>query len=305
MLVKLALVTFGMCTVMGHAFAQGSSTSRVVLDFDDLRGQRPLKGQHSGFLEGTPVRPDALVDTRYLPQGVVFDAPGGGIFVALSPRDSFSGPNAAGSTSPGPLISRSNTITATFWLEDTPATPDYISIRLSGPSTVSFYNARGRRFATGSGGDTIILNGTGAFSVHIDLGPTAFFDDFTIGELRPIRGLALSPLLPGKAGTTNVLHVSGGSPGDTVLVEIGLDAGSPDTRLPSNARILRVVRLDGDGRATVSLDVPSDCAGMRLSARGLSSSGESTQTVEDYLAPAPWVAPAGADGGVLTGERPL
>lgn len=258
----------------------GGDAPPVVLDFDELQGQLPP------FLEGTPVQPDVLIDTQYFDLGVVFDAPGGGIFVAETPN-SASLPNAAGSTSPGPLISYSDTITANFWVGDAPATVGFFSVRTSGPSssTVSLYDVRGRRFATGTGAGTFIFQGTGLRTVHIDLGPMAFFDDFTFTDLQAVQGLVLSPLLPGRAGATNELRVTGGTPGETVLVEIGLDARSPGARLPSTARTLRVAPIDADGRATVSFDIPADCAGMRLTARALSASGNSTQAVQDYVAP--------------------
>jgi len=259
----------------------GGDPRPVVLDFDELQGQLPP------FLEGTPVQPDVLIDTQYFDLGVVFDAPGGGIFVAESPS-SASLPNAAGSTSPGPLISYSDTITADFWVGDAPATVGFFSVRTSGPgsSTISLYDVRGRRFATGGGAGTFVFQGGGLRTVRIDLGPMALFDDFTFTDLQAVQGFALSPLLPGRAGATNELHVTGGTPGETVLVEIGLDARSPGTRLPSTPRALRVTPLDADGRGMVSFDIPADCAGMRLTARALSASGDSTQTVEDNVAPA-------------------
>lgn len=285
-------------TRVGQAFAPDRSdpgSTFVLLGFDDLEGQPPP------FLEGTRVQPDALIDTRYSHLGVVFDAPGGGIFVAKS-TDSSSSPNAAGSTSPGPLISYSDTITATFWVGDAPATIGYLSLRTSVTSTVRFYSQNG--WASGTGSNFTITSGSGIQSVQIDLGPMGLLDDFTFADLRAVQGFALSPLLPGRAGATNELHVTGGTPGETVLVEIGLDAGSSGARLPSTARTLRAAPIDADGRATVSFDIPADCAGMRLSARALSASGGSTQTVQDYLAPALRVGPAETDTGVLPLERP-
>jgi hypothetical protein len=256
----------------------GGDDPPVVLGFDDLQGQLPP------LLEGTPVQPDVLIDTRYYHLGVVFDAPGGGIFVAESPADSASLPNAAGSTSPGPLVSYSDTITANFWAGDAPATVGFFSLHTSRSSTVSLYDVDGRWFASGTG-TGFIFQGSDLHSVHIDLGPMALLDDFTFTDLQAVQGFVLSPLLPGRAGATNELHVTGGTPGETVLVEIGLDARSPGAPLPSTARILRAAPIDAGGRATVSFDIPADCAGMRLTARALAASGDSTQTVQDNVAP--------------------
>ena len=265
-------------TAVGNALAPDRSnptSTRVVLGFDDLEGQPPP------LLEGTRVQPDVLIDTRYAHLGVVFDAPGGGIFVAKSPSSSSS-PNAAGSTSPGPLISYSNTITATFWVGDAPATIGYFSVRTSVTSTVRLYSRGGVSSGTGT---MVIATGSGIQSVQIDLGPMGLLDDFTFGDLRAVQGFALSPLLPGRAGGTNELHVTGGIRGETVLIEIELEAGPTGSRPPATVRTLRVAPLDADGRAAVSFDIPAECAGMRLRARALSASGDSTETVQDYLAP--------------------
>jgi hypothetical protein len=270
-------------TPLGRAFVPDRGdpeSTRVVLGFDDLDGQSP------DFLEGTRVQPEALIDTRYSHLGVVFDAPGGGIFVAKSPANSISGPNAAGATSPGPRISYSDPATATFWSGDVPAVVHYLRIRFTGSGTVTGYGLNGAPAGTGTGGAITYQSSTGIHSVRIDQAPLAFFDDFTFADLEAVHGFALSPLFPARAGTTNELHVMGGRPGETVLLEIELDAGSLDARSPAPVRTLRAAPIDADGRASVRFDIPAECAGMCLRARAFSANGESTQTVQDHLVPA-------------------
>jgi len=281
MLVKVSLVTFALCLAAGNASAQvlldtipGHGPGVVVVDFDELQGQIP-------FEEGNPVQRGALIDTLYLDQGLLFDAPGGGIFVAAS-QNSISLPNAAGATAPGPVTSFSDPSTATFWKDSRPATVGYLSISTSRTCTFRLYDLHDHRFATGTG-THIIFQGNGLHRVEIGAG--SLFDDFTFDELQAAQGFGLSPVLPGRAGTTNQVHLSGGTPGETVLVALGLDQGSHGASLPSTFRTLRTARLDADGRATVSFDVPAACAGLRLTARGFATSGDTTQTVRDWLAP--------------------
>lgn len=156
----------------------------TIINFDD----RP--GQPSPFGEGIPVQPQYLINDEYLSQGVLFNSAGGGICVHAA-GNCVSAPNVAGATGPGPVMSYSQPVDASFWIGNIAAVVDYVSITLTNTSSKSkliayAYNGDILGSASGGASATLTVNFTGQINkIKIEQGPMAF-DNFTFDGLTAI-----------------------------------------------------------------------------------------------------------------------
>ena len=153
----------------------------IVINFDD----RP--GQSAPFGEGVAVPLRFLVHDEYLSLGVRFDSAGGGICI-LAPINPVSRPNIAGAAGPGPVISYTHPMEASFWVNNLPGVVDFVSITLTNSSRTSSFRAfdiNGTLLdsATGGASATLTVRSPGAIhSVRIEQGPMGF-DNFTFDGL--------------------------------------------------------------------------------------------------------------------------
>lgn len=175
------------------ALTAGSSLATLI-NFDDRPGHPPPSSS------GTPVAPQYIVDDEYGMLGVLFSSGGGGIRIS-APSNPVSGPNVAGATGPGPVVSFTHDVTATFMIGSTLARVDSVGITLTASSSLSFleaYSLSGAFLGSASGNGTspnLLVTFPGLIHrVVIKQGPNAF-DDFRFEGLVPApSGLALVAL---------------------------------------------------------------------------------------------------------------
>jgi hypothetical protein len=152
----------------------------ILVNFDDRAGKP------TPVTSGEPVEPQYIVNDEYLPLGVLFGSDGGGIRIS-APDNPLSAPNVAGSTAPGPTVSFSRPVVASFWLAGAPAIVDSVALTLtssSGKSTLSAFNMDGTLIGsmTGSASATLVVNSPAR--IHsIQIMGTMAFDDFTFDGL--------------------------------------------------------------------------------------------------------------------------
>ncbi|MFM9994254.1 MAG: hypothetical protein ACKVU4_00475 [Phycisphaerales bacterium] len=172
------------CIVSG-SFASGAGAT--VINFDDRPGLPPP------FSLSAPVAPQFIVDDEYELLGVLFSSTGGGIAI-VAPGNPVSTPNTATATGPGPVLSETHDVTATFMIGTTPATVDLVSITLSNSSSLSTFQAfalNGTLLGQTTGGASATLTVSFPGLIHrvvIKQGPMAF-DDFTFEGLIPAPGV--------------------------------------------------------------------------------------------------------------------
>jgi hypothetical protein len=156
----------------------------VTINFDDQPGMPPP------FEEGRPVPAQFLIDDEYAAFGVLFTSAGGGI-ARSAPSNAVSPPNTAAATGPGPVLSYSHPVFATFQLGDTPAVADHVSLALtnsSQPSALDAFDVNGALLGTAMGGASATLSLTFEDRIHsirIRQGPMAF-DNFTFDGLQAV-----------------------------------------------------------------------------------------------------------------------
>jgi hypothetical protein len=156
----------------------------VTINFDDQPGMT------GSFEEGRPVPAQFLIDDEYAALGVRFTSAGGGI-ARSAPSNPVSPPNTVAATGPGPVLSYSHPVFATFRLGDTPAVVDRVSLALtnsSQPSALDAFDANGALLGTVTGGASATLTLTFDDQIHsirIRQGPMAF-DDFAFDGLQAV-----------------------------------------------------------------------------------------------------------------------
>lgn len=257
------------------------AAAQTVIDFDDQPGWKP----GTGFIEGIPVRPGALVTTEYLSSGVLFDAPGGGL-ARSAPSNPVSAPNTVAATTPGHLLTYLIPADASFWFGDAPATVDYVQLTLTGSSSLStleVFDFQGTLLGTSSGGASAMLRVDAPGAIHsarIQQGPMAF-DDFIFDGLTPIGAFAVSAPQPGRTGALNTIVVTGAAPHEPVLLRIDIE-GERSGLAPLSAALL----ADATGRAEYSFFVPRGLDGLMVSSRVLGQLSGASPAASDVLAPA-------------------
>jgi len=288
-------------SVLALAFLPLSATAQTVIDFDDLPGLVPA----SGFGPNTPAAADRMIDSEYFDLGVLFESGGGGLFRA-APTNPVSPPNCVTATKPGPVISYSVPARATFWFGDRPGVVDFVQVALtdtSFPSELEAYDFEGNLLGRATGGASAVLrvDAPGAIrSVLVQQGPMGF-DDFTFDGLAPLSALAVTPLLPGHAGSTSRWIATGATAGEPLLLELALDGSQgPSTSFGLVA--------DAQGEASLSVPIPPYLIGRLVSARVRSVSQVSPWS-ERVVAPAPDATAPGPlrslrPGQALRGEAP-
>src|SRR6266404_3488503 len=92
------------------------------------------------FSQGQAVPLQYMVSTQYHSLGVLFNSAGGGIRISAPPNP-VSAPNVAGATDPGPVVSYTASIGATFFLSGSPAVADVVQLTLTSSSSSSALSA--------------------------------------------------------------------------------------------------------------------------------------------------------------------
>jgi hypothetical protein len=153
----------------------------VIIDFDDSPGSA------GPFSEGTPVLDQYLIDDEYAALGVRFDSGGGGLSLS-APSNPVSAPNTVGATQPGPALSYTMPVEATFELLGGAAIVDSVSLTLtnsSASSSLEAYDLNGLLLGGDVGAASAVLTVDFPGLIHrvvLRQGPMAF-DDFSFTNL--------------------------------------------------------------------------------------------------------------------------
>jgi hypothetical protein len=209
-----------------------------------------------------------LIDDEYADRGVRFDSAGRGLCRA-APSNPVSAPNVVTATSPGPVISYSDPVTATFSFGDRPAVVDYVQLTLTSGSSATLIalDITGAIVGTAAGGSSAILRVDAAGAIHkviVEQGPMGF-DDFLFDGLAPVGGLTLAAT-EAADGRMSDLSVHGAPANDVVVLLWGHEPSVATSRAlaVSAPSVTTAVRTDGSGTAQMSVAVPALADGIRL-----------------------------------------
>ena len=175
---------FYIAALVTIACAAAPARAQVTINFDD----RP--GLTGSFEEGRPVPPQFVIDDEYAALGVRFTSAGGGVALCAG-SNPVSPPNTVTATGPGPVISYSHPVFATFHFGDTPGVVDRVSLTFTSstqPSALDAFDVNGALLGSATGGASATLTLTFEDRIHrvqVRQGPMAF-DNFTFAGLQAV-----------------------------------------------------------------------------------------------------------------------